>query len=57
MKKLDGQIVIITGGARGIGEGICKIFCNEGATVALWDVLEEGQTTACLLYTSPSPRD
>ena len=46
MKKLDGQIVIITGGARGIGEGICKIFCNEGATVALWDVIEEGQTTA-----------
>ena len=46
MKKLDGQIVVITGGARGIGEGICKIFCNEGATVALWDVLEEGQTTA-----------
>ena len=46
MKKLDGQIVIISGGARGIGEGICKIFCNEGATVALWDVLEEGQTTA-----------
>ena len=46
MKKLDGQIVIITGGARGIGEGICKIFCIEGATVALWDVLEEGQTTA-----------
>jgi len=46
MKKLDGQIVIITGGARGIGEGICKIFCNEGATIALWDVLEEGQKTA-----------
>ena len=46
MKKLDGQIVIITGGARGIGEGICKIFCNEGATVALWDVLEDGQKTA-----------
>ena len=46
MRKLDGQIVIITGGARGIGEGICKVFCNEGATVALWDVLEEGQITA-----------
>ena len=46
MKKLDGQIIIITGGARGIGEGICKIFCNEGATVALWDVLEDGQKTA-----------
>jgi len=46
MKKLEGQVVIITGGARGIGEGICKVFCNEGATVALWDVLEEGQITA-----------
>jgi 3-oxoacyl-[acyl-carrier protein] reductase len=43
MKKLDGQIVVITGGARGIGEGICKIFCNEGAIVFIWDVLEEGQ--------------
>ena len=46
MRKFDGQIVIISGGARGIGEGICKVFCNEGATVALWDVLEEGQITA-----------
>ena len=46
MKKLEGQVVIITGGARGIGEGICKVFCNEGATVALWDVLEEGHKTA-----------
>ncbi len=46
MKKLDGQIVIITGGAQGIGEGICRVFCNEGATVFLWDVLEDGQKTA-----------
>ncbi|MBC8770046.1 3-oxoacyl-ACP reductase FabG [Arenibacter sp. BSSL-BM3] len=46
MKKLEGQLVIVTGGARGIGEGICKVFCNEGATVALWDVLEDGQQTA-----------
>lgn len=46
MKKLEGQLVIITGGARGIGEGICSIFCQEGATVALWDILEGGQETA-----------
>ncbi len=46
MKKLDGQIVIVTGGARGIGEGICKIFCKEGATVFLWDILEKGRKTA-----------
>jgi len=46
MKKLEGQIAIVTGGARGIGAGICKVFCNEGATVVLWDVLDSGQETA-----------
>ena len=46
MGKLDGQVVIVTGGARGIGEGICKVFCNEGAIVAIWDVIDEGIKTA-----------
>ncbi|MFT5166125.1 MAG: 3-oxoacyl-[acyl-carrier protein] reductase [Saprospiraceae bacterium] len=46
MFKLEGQVAIITGGARGIGEGICKVFCDAGATVALWDVLDVGQETA-----------
>ncbi|MDL5513076.1 SDR family oxidoreductase [Arenibacter sp. M-2] len=52
MKKLEGQLVIVTGGARGIGEGICKVFCNEGATVALWDVLQDGQQTAKVIADS-----
>lgn len=46
MKRLEGQMAIITGGARGIGEGICRVFCQEGATVALWDVMEDGRRTA-----------
>ncbi len=46
MKKLEGQVAIVTGGARGIGEGVCKIFCEEGATVAIWDVLDIGEETA-----------
>ncbi|MEM8898070.1 MAG: 3-oxoacyl-ACP reductase FabG [Bacteroidota bacterium] len=46
MFDLTGQVAIITGGARGIGEGICKIFTQAGAAVALWDVLDAGQETA-----------
>ncbi|MEL6191757.1 MAG: 3-oxoacyl-ACP reductase FabG [Bacteroidota bacterium] len=46
MFDLTGQVAIITGGARGIGEGICKVFTQAGAAVALWDVLDVGQETA-----------
>ena len=49
MARLKKQIAIITGGARGIGEGICRVFCNEGAKVYLWDIIDKGANTAELI--------
>ena len=45
MFSLEGQLAIITGGGRGIGKGVCEIFCKAGATVALWDITNEGPET------------
>ncbi len=41
MGKLDGQVALISGGARGQGEAQARLFAREGAAVALGDVLEE----------------
>jgi 3alpha(or 20beta)-hydroxysteroid dehydrogenase len=41
MGKLDGNVAIITGGARGQGAAEGKLFVAEGATVILADVLDE----------------
>lgn len=38
--KLKDKVAIVTGGARGIGFAIAKRYVQEGARVALWDVLE-----------------
>ena len=34
MKLLDGKVAIVTGGSRGIGSGIVKLFVSHGADVA-----------------------
>lgn len=45
--KLEKKIAIITGAARGMGESIAKRFVEEGALVAIADlVLDAAQTTA-----------
>lgn len=32
------HVVIVTGGAKGIGEGCARVFCKEGGTVAILDL-------------------
>jgi 3-oxoacyl-[acyl-carrier protein] reductase len=44
--RLQDKVAIITGAARGIGQGAAQVFCREGATVIIWDLLDEGEDTA-----------
>ncbi|GAB3970661.1 beta-ketoacyl-ACP reductase [Spirosoma terrae] len=44
--RLSNKVAIITGAARGIGQCGAEVFCREGAAVIIWDLLDEGETTA-----------
>ena len=35
--RLDGQVAIVTGAARGIGLGVARLMAERGATVVVWD--------------------
>ena len=41
MKDLTGKVVIVTGGASGIGAAIVKRLGREGARIALFDINPE----------------
>lgn len=34
---IDGHVAVVTGGARGLGAGMCEALAGEGARVVVWD--------------------
>jgi hypothetical protein len=46
MGKLEGKVAIITGAARGNGEGAARVMAKEGATTVLTDILDQVHETA-----------
>ena len=46
MEKLEDRVAIVTGAARGNGEGAARVMAREGATVVLTDVLDLVHKTA-----------
>ena len=39
--RLENKVALISGGARGIGAAITRIFVQEGAKIVIGDILEE----------------
>jgi len=39
--RFKDKVVVVTGGANGIGQSVAEQFAKEGARVAIWDLADE----------------
>ncbi len=44
--RVDGKVVIVTGGASGLGKADAEALAREGATVVITDISDDGQSVA-----------
>lgn len=54
MGKLDGQVALVTGGARGLGRSHARLLAAEGADIVLVDSVKDNATTG---YPAATPDD
>lgn len=50
--RLEGRVIVVTGGASGIGEALCRGFAREGAKVAIADLNESAAQSLASSITS-----
>jgi NAD(P)-dependent dehydrogenase (short-subunit alcohol dehydrogenase family) len=49
MNRVKDKVVVVTGGAKGIGEAACQLLAREGAHVAITDIDPAGEDVAAVI--------